>query len=241
MRTSSPLRPLGLLMFFLLMSLCSQAALAQYKNGFATHRRIARAQTNLATTSAAQTNNVPAQTTATPEASPAPATDHPVNTQPTKESEPLPFTLDEKSEANAESPSAAGLLMKTLGALLLIVGLIVAAGWGLRRFGGTRFGATRKDAPELSVLTSVSLGNRRSIAVVRFGTRNLLIGSTAQAISLLDAEDSEIVETKIPVARSVADLLKAGDSEEFQGVLAEAGAKLNDISPEWREEEGGAA
>ena len=137
-----------------------------------------------------------------------------------------------------EAPSAAGLLIRTLGALLLIVGLIVAAGWGIRRFGGARFGAGRKDAPALSVLTSVSLGNRRSLAIVRFGERNLLIGSTAQQLTLLAAEDIESGETDIPVTRSVADLLKADEAKEFDQELTQASAQLESTASRWREDGG---
>src|SRR5437764_1231538 len=59
---------------------------------------------------------------------------------------------DERQEPAASAPGSAGLLVRTLGALLLIIGLIVAAAWALKRMGGARFGAPREDAPELTVL-----------------------------------------------------------------------------------------
>ena len=155
-----------------------------------------------------------------------------------KEAEPLPFALEDVGEANREAPSAAGLLFRTLGALLLIVGLIVAAGWGLRRFGGARFGAARKDGPALNVLSTVSLGSRRSLAVVRFGERNLLIGSTAQTVTLLAAEDALTGEAQTPTPRSVADLLKAGEAKDFEQELKEAGETLNDPASGWRADGG---
>jgi flagellar protein FliO/FliZ len=229
-KTSSSFQMLRLLSLVLLTILCAQVATAQYQKARTIYHPPVAAETKTEQAPQAQPSPEPAATpeTVTPAA----------NAQPSKESEPLPFALDEKTEANAEAPSAAGLLIRTLGALLLIVGLIVAVGWGLRRFGGARFGAKGKDAPTLSVLTSVSLGNRRSIAVVRFGERNLLIGSTAQTITLLDAEDSESGETKTPVARSVADLLKADGAQEFAQELAEASSQLNDQSLEWNESGG---
>jgi flagellar biosynthetic protein FliO len=113
------------------------------------------------------------------------------------------------------------LLLRTLGALLLIVGLIVAATWGLRRVGKGRLGRCGEDVPELSVLSTVGLGDRRSLAVVRFGERTLLLGSTAQAITLLAEEHPG--DFSAPPARSVADLLQGNDAlaeGDFQNSLA---------------------
>jgi len=132
----------------------------------------------------------------------------------------LPFLAHDRSEAEAEAPSAGGLLLRTLGALLLIVGLIVAASWGMKRMGGARFGAAQTDAPELRVLASVALGDKRSLAIIRFGERNLLVGSTAQSITLLaeDAEETNEVyaSAAIPQARSVAELLQHETIEDNQ-------------------------
>lgn len=130
----------------------------------------------------------------------------------------LPFLAHDRSEA--EAPGAGGLLLRTLGALLLIVGLIIAASWGIKRMGGARFGAAQTDAPELRVLASVALGDKRSLAIVRFGERNLLVGSTAHSITLL-AEDAEeanegYASATMPKARSVAELLQYETIEDNQ-------------------------
>ena len=129
----------------------------------------------------------------------------------------LPFLAHEEEER--EAPSAGGLLLRALGALLLIVGLIVAAAWGMKRFGGGRFGASEADAPALRVLTSVALGDKRSLAVVRFGGRTLLVGSTAQSLTLLAEDDAAIDEDALSAAlpaRSVAELL---EDEITEGAL----------------------
>jgi len=52
----------------------------------------------------------------------------------------LPFMADTDRESHEAAPSTTGLMLRTLGALLLIIGLIVAAAWGMKRFGGPRFG-----------------------------------------------------------------------------------------------------
>jgi flagellar biosynthetic protein FliO len=127
-----------------------------------------------------------------PVASPSPADDR------------LPFMATEEREGHGQPPSAMGLLVRTLGALLLIVGLIVAAAWGMKRFGGARFGTPLEDAPPLAVLNSLSLGERRSLTIVRFGDRTLLLGSTPQAVTLLAEAETENFS---PQPRSVADIL----------------------------------
>ena len=145
---------------------------------------------------------------------------------PFEEGDPLPFTQQEARAERESGPSAAGLFARTLGALLIVVGLVVAAGWGVKRFGGARFGAPQADAPALAVVASVALGERRSLAVVRFGGRDLLVGATAQSVTLLASEKVQGGETAAPAARSVADMLKADEAEPFEAELARATQQL---------------
>lgn len=140
-------------------------------------------------------------------------------------------------ESNESAPGALGLMARTLGALCLIVGLIFAASWGLRRFGGARFGQTGARASQLSVLSSVSLGDKRSLAVVKFGGRVLLIGSTGQAITLLaeDEDEGEARDDASPPARSVAELLSNDAAGAFEHEFVMAGQRLEEARPAFRE------
>lgn len=147
-------------------------------------------------------------------------------TSPATDNDRLPFMAEERKET--EVPSGAGLLMRTLGALLLIVGMIAAGAWALKKYGGSRFGAVSEDAPTLRVMSNVTLGDKRSLAVVRFGERVLLVASTPQAVTLLaehqtpnKVEETEI-ETEAPTFRSVADLLLERNSNVFAEELAQA-------------------
>jgi flagellar biogenesis protein FliO len=63
-------------------------------------------------------------------------------------------------------------------------------------------------------LSSVTLGANRTLSVVRFGEKTLLVGSTAQSIALLATEDSAGGRTDQAVPRSVAEML-ADDDEDF--------------------------
>ena len=169
-------------------------------------------------------SNVNPETAAVPNA-PAPSEDK--NT-----SDRLPFMANTERESHEQAPSATGLLLRTLGALLLIVGLIVAAAWGMKRFGGARFGAPKEDAPELAVLNSIALGERRSLAIVRFGPRILLLGSTPHSVTLL-AENE--IENTVPRIQSVADILSETSATPFADELSTATGYLR--KPVWKGDE----
>jgi flagellar biosynthetic protein FliO len=146
-------------------------------------------------------------------------TEPPVQAPPMGQDERLTFMTDSAHEQREAAPSTGGLMLRTLGALLLIVGLIVAAAWGMKRFGGARFGKATEDAPNLAVLNSVGLGDKRSIAVVRFGQRTMLIGSTAQSITLLAEEKDFAFASSLP---SVAEMLGETEAITFADQLATA-------------------
>jgi flagellar biosynthetic protein FliO len=188
----------------------------------------------------AATPATPAATDAKPTLKPAAGTQSPAkiaapaNQAPTaapenkNTTEPLPFMAERESEAHEPAPSAGGLLLRTLGALLLIVGLIIAAAWGMKRFGGARFGAPKEDAPALAVLNSISLGEKRSLAIVRFGDRTLLIGSTAQSVTLLAETETEEI---VPHFQSVAEILNETPASPFDAELSTASSQL--ANPGW--------
>jgi len=117
----------------------------------------------------------------------------------------LPFMSDEHYASDAHAPSATAMLVRTLGALLLIVGLIVIVSYGLRRFGGARFSDARAENKTLDVISTVSLGDKRSLAVVRFEDQTLLIGTTPHSISFLAKRRNDDKDANN--YRSVADLL----------------------------------
>ncbi|MDX2029406.1 MAG: flagellar biosynthetic protein FliO [Blastocatellia bacterium] len=138
----------------------------------------------------------------------------------------LPFMPRAREEAKGEAPGVGGLFLRTLGALIFIVGLIAAAAWGLRQMNGAGAGGSAGDAPEMAVLGTVSLGDRRSLSAVRFGERILLIGATAQSITLL-ASQRRRPAWSAPPMRSVAELLEEDEPPAFDEALARAGERLD--------------
>jgi flagellar biogenesis protein FliO len=142
----------------------------------------------------------------------------------TPKNERLPFKLNDRNEMASEAPSASGLLLRTFGALLLIVGCIAAAGWALRYFGIIQFGKPQSEVAGLKVLDTVPLGERRTLTLVKFGERTLLIGATSQGLTLL-AEQTDEAEPEggyMPTVRTVTDLLDVNAAPPFEQELTRA-------------------
>ena len=149
--------------------------------------------------------------------------------QPMGEDERIGFMVERETAANTTAPSAGGLIVRTIGAMCLIVGLIFGVAWGLKKFGVVQFGKQTEDSPDLAVLSSVSLGANRTLSIVRFGERTLLIGSTPQSVSVLATETSG--EQQI-TPRSVADLLAGDGDVSFDDELADTQSRLRNFEAE---------
>lgn len=146
------------------------------------------------------------------------------STRPLEENEPLPFMHSDQASSTVE-PSSTGLLFKTMGSMALIIGLIFAGAWAARKLG---FGSTKANSANgrtLAVIDSISLGSGRSVSAIQFGSRTLLVGSTAQTFTLLSEEIDEI-ETGRTAPRSVSQML-AEDTEAFEIEYERASSKIN--------------
>jgi flagellar biogenesis protein FliO len=160
------------------------------------------------------------------EQKPAPAPE--ASVEPLGENEPIPFMRSEQTP-ETEEPSSAGLLLKTIGSMVFIIGLIFVGAWGAKKLGYGNKSTASVDGTQLSVLTSVSLGNGRTVSTIRFGERVLLVGSTPQSFTLLAEEDSDTAPAQI-VPRSVGELL-AEDKPAFQSTLKQAQSRITSIFP----------
>lgn len=135
----------------------------------------------------------------------------------------LPFMQTEQNPK--EEASTIGIMAKTFGAMILIVGLIFVGAWGLKKFG---FAQNRSnllsDAPEFSVLSTISLGNGRTISTIKFGEKVLLVGSTAQSFTLLaQLKENQKISPENP--RSVAEML-AEENYDFAKEFEQAENRL---------------
>ncbi len=83
--------------------------------------------------------------------------------------------------------------MRTLSALMIVLALMGAATWLVRRFGGTRL-FSGGAAPLIQVLATTSLGPRKSISLVSIGGDILIVGTSAtDLVSLGRVRDPERV------------------------------------------------
>ncbi len=140
----------------------------------------------------------------------------------------LPFMPHEEARESADSVGTGGIIIKTFGAMLIIVGLIFFAAWGLKKFGFGNKSAANADAPELTIVSTVTVGSGRTISSIKFGSRVLLVGSTPQSFTLLaDGPDDNYdgsFSAATPIGpRSVAEMLEAEESFDKELARADAG------------------
>ena len=89
------------------------------------------------------------------------------------------------------APSMGGLLVRTAIALVVVVGLIYATAWMLKRAQPRMAAHRSRNRDGVAVESHVSLGQRRSIYAVRWGRFRLLLGAGGSEITLLASEWAE--------------------------------------------------
>jgi len=96
-------------------------------------------------------------------------------------------------------------VISTFLALALVIGLIFALAWLLRRLPGT--GLRQGDG--LRVVSGVSLGSKERAVVVEINGHQLLLGVTPGSVSLLHTLDTPLPEPVPARLPEFAKLLKA--------------------------------
>ncbi|MEQ1604122.1 MAG: flagellar biosynthetic protein FliO [Pyrinomonadaceae bacterium] len=107
-----------------------------------------------------------------------------------------------------QEPSSTGLIAKSIGALLLVISLLFFGTWTLKKLGVGGKKAKDGETLSLTVLSTLSMGNGRTISTIRFGERVLLVGATPQNFTLLAEELPLSDETFAGSPRSVAEMLE---------------------------------
>jgi len=109
--------------------------------------------------------------------------------------------------ADAE-PASVGIatadILTVLAGLVLVLAVIVACAWLIKRMGGMHTGSTGT----IKVITVMPVGTRERLALVEIGGQQLLLGITAQQITTLHTFDEPVVDT-------AADLIKGKNNSEF--------------------------
>lgn len=97
------------------------------------------------------------------------------------------------SELTSSAGAGLGALGGSLLALALVVGLILGLAWLLRRLPGS---AALRGHPELRLVASLAVGMRERVVVVVAGGQQLVLGVTAERITLLQTLDTPIRENQ---------------------------------------------
>ena len=115
----------------------------------------------------------------------------------------LPVAAADPQALGASAPSMGAAVFRMLGALALVIALFFGGAWMFKN--GARFRPVRGGPRKLQVLEGKSLGPRQAVYVVAYENQRLLIGSTAQGLSLLThlpegAPEPEAGERIVPVS-----------------------------------------
>ncbi|WP_239057753.1 flagellar biosynthetic protein FliO [Pseudodesulfovibrio sp. JC047] len=97
-------------------------------------------------------------------------------------------------------------LLTTAGYLFLLLGVIFLAYYLLKRFGVPTAFMAGQNGPRL--ISRLMLGNRQSVAVVRYRNKDLLLGVTENTISLLGEEDADDTQEPVTPKTNFASFLK---------------------------------
>lgn len=108
----------------------------------------------------------------------------------------LAFALDNAAQA-LPGPDLSVEWVKMMGGLLLLLGVLLFAYWLLKRY-GPRAGLSMFKRGGLALEGQLPLGQRKSVVVVRFLNKLMVLGVTENAINLL----TEVDEPHDPASRT---------------------------------------
>ena len=91
--------------------------------------------------------------------------------------------LGAENSSASSMPSMGAAVFRMIGSLALVIALFFAAAWIFRNM--HRFKAAGANQRKLQVLEGKSLGPRQAVYVVAYEQQRLLIGASAQGLTLL--------------------------------------------------------
>jgi flagellar biogenesis protein FliO len=119
-----------------------------------------------------------------------------------------------------------GSWMRTVASLLGVLGLIVLLGWGYRAAIGAPLALARSRHPGLlDVISRVGIGPRQSLCLVRFGSRLVLVGVSAERLSALDVVSDPELAARLAGASGVT--RDGPDARDFDAALREEAQRLD--------------
>jgi flagellar protein FliO/FliZ len=127
----------------------------------------------------------------------------------------MPYLVVAQETEKAVAPASGfgGMLAQMLFVLMLVLGLLLAVAWVLRRAGLVQGAANG----HLKILGAVSVGSRERVLLIQVGQEQLVIGVTAVEISLLHLLAEPINITEPNVANGAP--LTEGFAQKLQSAL----------------------
>jgi flagellar protein FliO/FliZ len=98
----------------------------------------------------------------------------------------------------------AAYLVKVFSGLVLVIALIFALSWLVKRFGQGTFLSNSN----MKIINSLSLGAKEKIVVVEIGERQLLLGVTANSIQTLH-------KLEVPLSSPTKKIIRKEKAEEY--------------------------
>lgn len=104
-------------------------------------------------------------------------------------------------------------LLTTVGYLSLLLGVIFLFYWLMKRYGVPGSIGSGRNGPRL--VSRLMLGNRQSVAVVRYRDTDMVLGVTEERITLLtETEAGPDEESSVPVKNFASMLKRSGGNAE---------------------------
>lgn len=107
---------------------------------------------------------------------------------------PLPARAQEAAEEAVktlpQTGDMAGMALQVAGALCLMLAFILVGFWALRRFGG-RMGLGVSANKQLQIEGTLGLGPKKTLVVVRFLNKRLVLGVTDANINLITEMEAD--------------------------------------------------
>jgi flagellar protein FliO/FliZ len=111
----------------------------------------------------------------------------------------------------AEDPLSYQVLLRMSGGLLLVVALVFAAAWGVRRYGRLPTAGNGT----LQLLGGIAVGQRERVVLIRAGNERLLLGVAPGRVQMLHALEDETHEAPESVdADATTEVLEPRSEEE---------------------------
>jgi flagellar protein FliO/FliZ len=109
--------------------------------------------------------------------------------------------------AATSAPTAAGSFFQVLLGLIMVLALMAAAAWSLKKFGVAKLAGNAT----VRIVGGVSVGNRERVLVIEVADQWIVVGVTPtqiNALSTMPKQESAAAPETVPVAKNFAAWLK---------------------------------